>query len=74
MVLKLRNLGISLNESQFRVETRETWLIEVRLYKGHVVMELSSSQIVFGNLGSFFGLLLGSTLWQLGPLGFNFFH
>ena len=62
------------NGFQFGVEeTREIWLIEAKLHKGHVITRWSSSQIIFGCLGSFFGPLFGLFLWQLGPLGFFLF-
>ena len=45
---------------QFGIEeTREIWLIEAKLHKGHAITRWSSSQIIFGCLGSFFGHLFG---------------
>ena len=62
------------NGSQFRVETREIWIIEARLRKRHAITGLSDGQIVFGCLCSIFGPLFGLFSWNLGPLGFSFFH
>ena len=55
MVLKLRKSECSTsNGLQFGVETREIWLIEAKLCKGHAITGLSLGQIVFGCLGSIF--------------------
>ena len=52
MVLKLRKSECSTsNGLQFGVETREIWLIEAKLCKGHAIMGLSSGQIVFWSFG-----------------------
>ena len=74
MMLSSTQESIASNGLQFEVETREIWLLEARLHKGHAVTGLSSGQIVFGCLGSKFGLFFRLKFVAVGFVGFFFFH